>query len=118
MRTGPTNPQLKELIVELKKHSRENNQALWKKIALDLEMPSRNRRIVNLFKIDKYAKDNETIIVPGKVLGTGELSRKVTIAAANFSQSAVDKINKVGKAMTIQELMQSKIKPSDIKIIG
>ena len=118
MRSGTTNQRLRNLISELKKKSKTEKQSIWKRIALDLEKPSRQRRIVNLFKIDKHTKDNETVIVPGKVLGTGELSHKVIVAADTFSQSALEKINKIGKAITIEKMIQSKIKPSEVKIIG
>ena len=67
-----SNPQLTELVMNLKKKSIDDGSKVWKRIAEDLEKPTRKRRIVNLYKIDKYSNDNEIIIVPGKVLGTGE----------------------------------------------
>ena len=65
--TGPTNPILIGLIEDLKKKSVEQKVNIWNKIASDLQRPTRNRRIVNLSKINRYSKENETIIVPGKV---------------------------------------------------
>ncbi|GAG29486.1 unnamed protein product, partial [marine sediment metagenome] len=47
-RTGPTNEHLRKLIAELKKLSIEQNAAIWKRIALELERPTRQRRIVNI----------------------------------------------------------------------
>ena len=89
MKQSNKNPNIQELISELKKLSIEQKINFWKRVALDLEKPTRQRRIVNVWKIDKYAKDNETIIVPGKVLGTGELSKKVNVVAFNFSEEAL-----------------------------
>lgn len=117
-RTGPTNPLLKGLIEELKKKSSEEKVQIWRRVADDLEKPTRARRVVNLLRINKNAKDNETIIVPGKVLGGGELGRKVVIAAYQFSESALGKINKVGKAMSIPDLMKENPKASKVRIIG
>jgi len=112
------NPNLAGLIQELKKLSIEKKVKLWKRIATDLEKPTRNRRIVNICKINKYAKPNETVIVPGKVLGVGELDRKISIAAYNFSEEALGKIKAKGEALTIQELMQKNPKASKVRIIG
>ena len=118
-RTGPTNPLLKELITELKKRSSEQSVNIWKRIALDLEKPSRQRRIINLSRIDKYTKENETIIVPGKVLGTGNLNHKLTISAFQFSESAKEKITKAGSTIaSLLELSKEKPDGKKIKIIG
>lgn len=119
MRTGPTNPNLRNLIEELKKLSIQKNIKIWKRVASDLEMPSRQRRAVNLSRINSYTKENDTIVVPGKVLGSGLLNHKLTIAAYSFSEGAIEKINKANaKAITIGELMKENINGKGIKIIG
>lgn len=118
-RTGPTNPNLRELITDLKRLSSEQNIKLWQRIAQDLEKPTRQRRAVNLSRINRFTKENETIIVPGKVLGSGLLAHKLTIAANSFSLGALEKINKVNaKAIHISELMKESIKGKRIRIIG
>jgi large subunit ribosomal protein L18e len=116
--TGTTNPKLMELIKELKKKSFEQGANIWKRIAEDLERSTRQRRIVNLYKINKYTKENETVIVPGKVLAVGDLDHNVIIAAFNFSDAALEKINKKGKAITINELIQEDPKGKRIRIMG
>ena len=116
--TGSTNPLLRDLIQELKKKSIEHGVNIWKRIANDLEKPTRKRRIINLYKINKYTKENETIIVPGKVLAVGDLDHAVTVAAFNFSGAALDKINKVGKAILINELIKESPKGKRIRILG
>src|SRR3989344_2988353 len=95
-RTGSTNPILQNLIQELKKRSTEQSVKLWKSVALDLEKPTRQRRVVNLSRINRYTKENEIIVVPGKVLGSGLLDHKLTISAFQFSGGAKEKIEKVG----------------------
>lgn len=117
-RTGTSNPNLRELITELKKKASENGARIWKRIASDLEKPSRQRRIVNLYKINKFTKKDETVIIPGKVLGLGELNHKVTVAAWQFSDSAFEKINKIGKAIQIFDLLKESPKGKKIKIMG
>ena len=118
-RTGPTNPLLQELIGELKKRSNEQSVNLWKRVALDLEKPTRQRRIVNLSKISRYTKENEIIVVPGKVLGSGMLNHKLTISAYQFSDQAKDKIEKAGaKIIPLLELSKEKPDGKKLRIIG
>ncbi len=64
-----------------------------------LSSPTRKRTKKNLHEINEQAKDGETIIIPGKVLGTGELKKKVNIIALSFSSSALERLNK-GKIKT------------------
>ena len=118
-RTGPTNPVLQTLIHELKKRSIEQSVALWKRIANDLEKPTRQRRVVNLSSISRYTKENEIIVVPGKVLGAGDLSHKVTISAFQFSNGAKEKIEKVGaRIVPLLELSKENPDGKGIRIIG
>ncbi|MCX6711703.1 MAG: 50S ribosomal protein L18e [Candidatus Woesearchaeota archaeon] len=117
-RTGPTNIHLRNLIRELRKLSTKNNVKLWKRIAYELERSTRNKREVNLTKIDRYTKENEIALVPGKVLGTGDLTKKITVAAFKFSEKSKEIINKKGKAISIQELMKDNPKGKKVRIIG
>lgn len=116
--TGPTNIQLQSLISDLKHLGSKENVPLWKRLAEELSKSTRKRREVNIGKIDKHIKANEIAVVPGKVLSDGELTKKITIAAFNYSAKAKEKINKAGKAITIRELMKSSPKGKRIRIIG
>lgn len=118
-RTGPTNPLLKNLIQELKKKSREQSVNIWRRIANDLEKPTRQRRIVNLSSISRYTKENEVIVVPGKVLGAGILNHKISISAFQFSNGAKEKIEKAGaKIIPLLELSKENPTGKRIRIIG
>ncbi len=114
-RTGPTNPIMQKMIAELK----QKDAKLWKRLARELEKPTRKRREVNLSRIERYAKANDVILVPGKVLAAGELSKKVTIAAWNFSAGAITKIKAAGgKTLTISELIKLHPKGTNVRLIG
>jgi len=116
-RTGPTNYQVKQLLVELESKAISNK--FWKRIADDLKKPTRQKRVVNLYKIEKYARDGETIVVPGKVLSVGELSKKVDVAALNFSAEAKQKITAAkGKIFTIKELLENNPEGKKVRILG
>jgi large subunit ribosomal protein L18e len=117
-RTGTTNLTLKKLIADLKSISTREKAPIWRRIAEDLEKSTRQRREVNISKIDKYIKEGETAIVPGKILSEGELTKKVTVAAFRFSEKAKEKIAKTGKAISIQELLKENPKGKKVRILG
>jgi len=118
-RTGPTNPILQNLISNLRNRSLEQNVNIWKRIADDLSKPTRKRRAVNLSRINRYTNENDIIVVPGKVLGSGNLNHKLTISAYQFSKGAKEKIIKAGaKIISLLELSKEKPDGKKIKIIG
>lgn len=118
-RTGTTNPVLQNLIQELKNRGREQSVNLWRRVAVDLEKPTRQRRVVNLSSLSRHTKEDEVIVVPGKVLGAGDLSHKLTIAAFQFSNGAKEKIEKVGaKIVPLLELSKENPSGKGVKIIG
>ena len=67
-----------------------------------------------------HASDGDVIVVPGKVLGTGDLNRKVTVAAFSFSKSAVEKIRNakgnVSKNLDLMIVSNSIYQPEHEKI--
>ena len=115
-RTGPQNPELISLIRTLKKLSNTEKVKIWKRIASDLEKSTKARRKVNIYKIDKYTKEGETAIIPGKVLSMGILNKNITIAAYQFSEAAKTKLKE--NAITIQELIKKNPKGKKLRIIG
>jgi large subunit ribosomal protein L18e len=117
-RTGPTNPILKKLIEDLKKKSFETRNNFLKDITEKLNKPRRQRVEVNIAHIERNTKKNDVIIIPGVVLGYGELTKPVTISAWKFSKPAKEKIQKSkGKAISIEELVGKNPKGTKVKIL-
>lgn len=75
---------------------RKAKKPFWKRVKELLEKPRRKRVAVNISKIDQYSKEGETIIVPGKVLGSGRISKPLRIVAFSFSESAQRLIKEAG----------------------
>lgn len=114
-----SNAELIKLIDELKKTSYEHKAKIWKTVAVKLEKPLRNMAEVNLSRIERNAKNNETVIIPGKVLGSGDVNKSLTVAAFSFSDNAKKKIlGAKGKVFTIRELMEKNPEGSNIRIMG
>jgi len=106
-----TNPNLINLISFLKKQSN-----FWMKIAELLARPKRKAINVNLNKIDKIAKPNSIVLVPGKVLSEGELTKSVILSAFSFSENALKKLSKT-KIVKISDLARENKKGDNIIVI-
>ncbi len=112
-----TNPRLVKLIDLLLEEGAKNESNLWKVVAERLASPTRRWAEVSLSKIERYARENEVIVVPGKVLG-GNLTKAVKVAAFNFSESAKEKIIATGgQWMRIEDLVKVNPKGSGVRIL-
>jgi large subunit ribosomal protein L18e len=117
--TGPTNPVLRRLIRQLRKHGKKQKARVWLELAERLEGPRRARPEVNLSQINRYASDRETIVVSGKVLAAGDLNHPVSVAAFKFSGAARRKIAAAGgRAMSIQQLVEQNPSGKGVRLMG
>ena len=66
----------------------------WIKIAEILSGPRKNRTNLNLEEIDKKVKEEEVVVIPGKILSQGSVNKKIKIIALNFSDKAKEKLLK------------------------
>ncbi|MCK5044047.1 50S ribosomal protein L18e, partial [Candidatus Pacearchaeota archaeon] len=83
-----------------------------------LSGPRRNIVNLNLKKIDEESKTGETIIVPGKVLSQGEITKKIKIAALSFSEKAKEKLLKSkSDILNILEEIKKNPEAKGIKIL-
>ena len=90
-----TDPELNALIGAL-----QRKDSFYQSLSRHLKKKVR----VNVRKIDRF--DSEIVVVPGKVLGDGALSKKVTVYAWHFSDQAKHKIHAAGgTALPIGQLL-------------
>lgn len=114
-----TNPELMETIRLLRKLGRENKAQIWRDIAEDLTRPSRKRVAVNVSHLNRHTEKNETVVVPGKVLGTGEIDHPLMVTAFAFSKMSKIKIEAAsGKCLSFPDLLKKNPKGSSVRIIG
>ncbi|HDH07178.1 MAG TPA: 50S ribosomal protein L18e [Thermoproteales archaeon] len=117
-KTGPTNIHLRLLISYLRKSSRRYGAPIWRYVSELLSRPRRRRVVVNLSKISRVASKGDIILVPGKVLGGGELRYPVTIVAWKVSKNAKEKIEKAGGTiLSFEELLSKNPRGSNVKVI-
>ncbi|MCX8184318.1 MAG: 50S ribosomal protein L18e [Sulfolobales archaeon] len=117
-RTGPTNIVLRKLIRELRKSSNQHGVKIWDYVADLLEKPSRRRVVVNLSKLNRCCSQGEYVVVPGKVLGAGNLRKPVFIAAISFSKRALEKIREAGgSAISISDLLRVNPEGSNVRVV-
>ena len=114
-----SNSTLVKTIIELKEASRKNEAPLWRSIANRLEGSSRNWPSVNVSKLEYNVNKNGKAIVPGKLMGTGIVTKKMTVAAYSFTDSAKEKIQSAGgKCLTYNEMIKATPKGTDVMVIG
>jgi large subunit ribosomal protein L18e len=111
--TGPSNHYIRKLIRDLWK----TKIKIWRRISKKLSSSRKNRVTPNLYRINKKTKENDVVVIPGKVLGVGELDHQVTIACLDYSKSAKQKIEASGsKLLSIEELLKENPNGSGVKI--
>jgi len=108
-----TNPSLRETIMLC------SESAPWKPIAKTLSNSTRKYLSVNLDEIDSDTKAGDIVVVLGKVLGTGDLTKKVRICALGISASALQKLKKTkSEFASIADEVKINKKAEGIKLIG
>ena len=114
-----TNSRLRSLIAELKAAGRNSGGDVWLDVADRLEKPRSSHAEVNLGRIDRYAREEETVVVPGKVLGSGALRKGVTVAAVDFSSTAETKIEgSDGEVVRLEQVLEQNPDGSNVRVIG
>jgi len=106
-----TNPYLVETINLAKK-----NNLL--ELAKKLTRPTKLQVKVNLTELNEDVKDGEKIMLPGKVLGSGNINKKIVICALSFSNGATEKLKKAGcEIKTIKKEIEDNKTLKGVRII-
>lgn len=93
-------------------------QKAWNKVAFMLSGATRTYSSINLKQIDAKVSAGDTVVIPGKVLATGNLTKKVRICALSLSPSAKDKLKESKSEFAhIAEEIKLNPKAEGIKII-
>lgn len=66
----------------------------WLKLAKMLSQSTRKHSSVNLEEIDKQTSMGDTVLVPGRVLSVGEITKKIKICSFGISKEALERLTK------------------------
>lgn len=90
----------------------------WNKIAQIIGGSRKKYSSINLKEIDNCSQDGDIVVVPGKVLSSGNLDKKVKICAVNFSESAKEKLkNAKVECFKILEEIEKNPEAKGVKIL-
>lgn len=114
-----TNQLVLSMVKDLKTASTKNKAPIWSNLAEMALKPTIAKRLVNITKLSRVTNDNDVVIVPGKVLGTGNISHKITLCSFSISTAAAKKIKQAGGKIVSHSDMISKFPTGKgVRIIG
>ncbi len=113
-----SNPVLRRTSVMLERAGKKQKAPIWEDASFLLSSPAKTRVEVNLGRIARLTDAGDAVFVPGKVLGTGVLGRKLVVGAFSFSESARSKIEASGgSALSVEEFLKKYPKGSGVKLV-
>ena len=116
--TTRTDPNKVSLITSIKQAGIQNKANIWKRLSEELSAANRKRVALNLSHINRVSSPDDIIVVPGKILGAGELKHKISVAAESFSELAKEKILSVGgQCLSFEELIKSNPKGTNVRLM-
>jgi large subunit ribosomal protein L18e len=114
-----TKPIVLHMARDLKHASTKNDAPIWSKMAELALKPSSVCRSINVKKINAFTKDGDVIFHPGKILGMGTISHKITAASFSISNVAAKKITEAGgKIISYKEIIEKFPTGKGVRILG
>ncbi len=113
------NPELHRVVVELRRAARARAAPIWSSVADRLERARHQTTPVNVGQLERIARADETIVVPGKLLADGPLSKPLTVAALSYSTGARAKVHAAGgTALSIPELLKTRPDGAGVRVLA
>ena len=111
-------PLRKSAAVMLERKGRKEKAAIWKEASETLLTTSSRRVEVNLGHLSGIVSKATAVLVPGKVLGSGLLTRKLVVGAYSYSGAARKKIEVAGGlALGVQDFVKKYPKGSGVLLV-
>ena len=113
-----SNSTLRSQAIMLERLGRKKKLGIWRDAAALLSGPTRNETVVNLSRLGRLGAGNGPVFVPGKVLGTGILDKKLVVGAFSYSSAARKKIETAGgEALSIDEFVKRYPDGSGVRLV-
>ena len=113
------NSDLVHLVGELRRTARTSHAAIWTAVADRLERSRHQVTPVNVGHLERLAKTDETVVVPGKLLADGLLTKRLTVAAFAYSAEARSKVRAAGGVtLTLHDLVKSRPDGTGVRLLA
>jgi large subunit ribosomal protein L18e len=113
-----SNKILRTQAVMLERLGRKQKIAIWRDAAEYLSASRLNETFVNLTRLARADSGDSPLFVPGKVLGSGPLEKKLVVGAFSYSVAAKKKIETAGgEALTIDEFVKRFPDGSGVRLV-
>lgn len=113
------NAELALVLIALRKAAKAHEAPVWFAVAEKLARPRRKATPVNVGHLERLANPKETLVVPGKLLAHGTLTKPLTVAAYHYSEDARAKIHQAGgTALSISELLKAKPDGTGVRLFA
>jgi large subunit ribosomal protein L18e len=113
------NPELHRVVVELRRAAHAHDAPVWDSVADLLERTRHKVTPVNVGHLERVTEAEQTVVIPGKLLADGPLSKPLTVAALSYSPEARSKVHAAGgTALTISELLKAKPDGAGVRLLG
>lgn len=83
-------------LAAVKSAAKASGKPVYKRAAKMLSKKNNQLVEVNVGKLDAVSSKGNVLLVPGKVLGEGDVSKKLYVGAVAFTASAIQKITSAG----------------------
>jgi large subunit ribosomal protein L18e len=83
-------------LAAVKTAAKASRKPVYKKAVKLLSKKTNQLVEVNVGKLDLVSAEGSVLLVPGKVLGEGDVSKKLYVGAVAFTASAAQKISSAG----------------------
>ena len=117
LKIAKSNTVLRSSIIMLERQGRGQKNGIWRDAARYLASGTVTWPEVNVGHLAALG-DVSAVFVPGKVLGTGTLDKKLNVGAFSFSSSARSKIEKAGgRTFTVEEFVKKYPEGSGVALV-
>jgi large subunit ribosomal protein L18e len=113
------NRELVRVVVELRRAARAHRAPIWTSVAERLERARHQTTPVNVGHLERLVAADATVVVPGKLLADGRLTKPLTVAAFSYSARARTKIVAAGgSAITIPDLLKARPDGAGVRLFA
>jgi large subunit ribosomal protein L18e len=104
--------------VMLERAGKQHKAPIWTVAAKLLSRPQGTKVEVNLGKVSKMAEEGQTFFIPGKVLGSGLVDKKLVVGAFSFSANARSKLVAAGgSALSVEQFLKKYPKGNGVRLV-